>query len=76
MLLQACLGVSVDGWRQQIDVCRPQLPPGIEQVALRGLTIGPRCIDLVFQRFGDRVVVFSEGEGANEVPLRLTAGGN
>ena len=36
MMLQACLGIRVDGWHNEIHVVRPQLPPGIEQVALRG----------------------------------------
>jgi glycogen debranching enzyme len=71
MLLQACLGVSIDGWRDEVHVIRPRLPQGIEQVALRGLQVGERHIDLVFRRFGSRVVAFSEGPDAHRVPLRM-----
>jgi glycogen debranching enzyme len=71
MLLQACLGVSVNGWRNEILVASPQLPPGIEQVALRALPVGPYLVDLVFQRLGERVVVFAEGPDAERVPLRI-----
>lgn len=71
MLLQACLGVSIDGWQKEIRVVRPQLPPGIAQVALRGVSVGTHCVDLVFRRFGDRVVTFVEGEDADRVPLRM-----
>jgi glycogen debranching enzyme len=71
MLLQACLGVDVDGWHGEILVDRPQLPPGVDQVALRGLAVGPRMVDLVFQRMGEHVVAFTEGEDADTVPLRL-----
>ena len=71
MLLKSCLGVSIDGWRNEIHVAHPHLPPGIEQVALRGLAIGPCCVDLVFQRLDGRVVVFVEGPEADRVPLRI-----
>jgi len=71
MLLQACLGVSVDGWRNEVHVIRPRLPLGIEQVALRGIEVGPHRLDLVFKRFGERVVAFSEGPDAHAVPLRV-----
>jgi glycogen debranching enzyme len=71
MLLQACLGVSIDGWRDEVHVIRPRLPQGIEQVALRGLQVGERHVDLVFRRFGSRVVAFSEGPDAHRVPLRM-----
>jgi glycogen debranching enzyme len=71
MLLQACLGVDVDGWRSEILVDRPQLPLGVDQVALRGLAVGPRTVDVVFQRVGDHVVAFTEGPDADAVPLRI-----
>jgi len=71
MLLQACLGVSIDGWRKEVHVIRPRLPSGIEQVALRGLNVGEASVDLVFQRFGHRVVAFAEGRDASKVPLRV-----
>lgn len=71
MLLKSCLGVSIDGWRNEIHVSHPHLPPGIEQVALRGLNVGPCCVDLVFQRLDGRVIVFVEGPEADRVPLRI-----
>ena len=71
MLLQSCLGVAIDGWNSEINVSHPHLPPGIEQVALRGLAVGPYSVDLVFQRVAGRVVVFVEGEEADRVPLRI-----
>ncbi len=71
MLLQACLGVQVDGWRKEVHVERPHLPIGIDQVALRHLTVGPHCVDVVFKRLNGRVVAFVEGEDADSVPLRM-----
>ncbi len=71
MLLKACLGVSIDGWRNEIHVSHPHLPSGIEQLALRGLDVGPCCVDLVFQRLDGRVIVFVEGPEADRIPLRI-----
>ena len=74
MLLQACLGVSIDGASRQIEVNAPRLPPGIDEVSLRGIVIGEAQLDLVFKRYGDRVGVFAEGRGASAVSVRLTCG--
>jgi glycogen debranching enzyme len=74
MMLQACRGVDVDGWNGEIRVTSPRLPPGIEQVALRGLVVAGRNVDLVFRRMGGRVVAFTEGADATSVPLRLSGG--
>jgi hypothetical protein len=72
MVLQACLGIDIDGMQGEIRVHRPRLPSGIDNVALRGLEIGGRNVDLVFKRFNGRVVAFAEGEDADTVPLRMT----
>jgi glycogen debranching enzyme len=73
MLLQACLGVQVDAWSGEIRVLRPRLPMGVDQVAVRGLEIGERKVDLVFQRSGSHVVTFTEGRDAVDVPVRTFA---
>ena len=72
MLLQACLGVDVDGRAGEIRVHRPQLPLGVDRVAIRRLAVGDRCVDLVFQRNGPHVVAYTEGDGAGTVPIRST----
>jgi glycogen debranching enzyme len=61
MLLQACLGLGIDGWRRQIHVDRPRLPAGIDRLTLRHLMVGDASIDLTFQRVGERVTVYTEG---------------
>jgi hypothetical protein len=43
----------------------------VDQVALRGLAVGPRIVDVVFQRVGEHVVTFTEGPDADAVPLRI-----
>jgi len=57
MLLQACLGVRIDGSRREIHFERPQLPIGIESLVLKDLRIGCTAIDVHLQRFGDDVLV-------------------
>jgi glycogen debranching enzyme len=56
MLLQACLGVSIDGWAGEVVVEHPRLPIGIDSLRLEGLRIGSRYVDLLFQHAGDRVI--------------------
>lgn len=61
MLLQASLGLRIDGWRGEIHVDRPALPPDIDRLVVEGLAVGGERIDLVFQRLEDRVVALPQG---------------
>ena len=61
MLLQACLGLHIDGRRREIHIDRPVLPPGIDCLAIERLRIGDDQAGLVFERRGDRVEVGSSG---------------
>lgn len=69
MLLQACLGVEIDGHTSTIHVHRPELPPGINDVSIRGLSVGERHVDLVFRAMDDRVAVFIDADDSGEVSL-------
>jgi glycogen debranching enzyme len=71
MMLQACLGLSVDAWRGEIHVNRPRLPIGIDQLQIRRLSVGNASVDLTFQRIGERVVAFPEGPDPGPVPIIL-----
>ncbi|KJH79457.1 MULTISPECIES: amylo-alpha-1,6-glucosidase [Pseudomonadaceae] len=62
MLLQACLGLEVDGRRQRIQIRQPRLPAGIDRLQLRRLAVGEQLIDLTFQRLDRRVVAFVEAQ--------------
>lgn len=61
MLLQASLGVHVDGQRNEIQVERPLLPIGIEHLSVRALPINDAQVDLDFHRIGEEVVVVPAG---------------
>jgi glycogen debranching enzyme len=57
MMLQACLGLRIDGWSREVRIVRPRLPIGIDHLALRRLAVGAETIDLGFHRVGSDVVV-------------------
>jgi glycogen debranching enzyme len=61
LLLQACLGIQIDGERQEVHVTRPALPIGVESLTLHGLPLRGESIDLSFHRIGEEVVVVPSG---------------
>ena len=69
MMLQACLGLTIDGWRGEIHVDRPRLPVGIDRLTVRQLAVGDARVDLTFQRIGERVAVYPEGREPAPVPI-------
>ncbi len=71
MMLQAVLGLRVCGHRGEIHVDRPGLPPGIDQIDIRGLEVGGRRASLTFQRVGGRVAVYPMS--AESVPIYVRA---
>ena len=56
MLLQACLGVHIDGWESQVSVDHPCLPSGVDTLKIDDLRIGDAAASLVFQQAGKRVM--------------------
>jgi glycogen debranching enzyme len=70
MLLQACLGLSIDGWRGEIRIDRPRLPSGVNRLSLRRLIVGQEQVDLTFERMGERIVAFADGTDQSGVAIR------
>jgi glycogen debranching enzyme len=62
MMLQACLGLTVDGERGVIEIKDPRLPIGIDHFALLRLAVGAETVDLRFEREQGGVVVRSSAE--------------
>ncbi len=56
-VLQACLGLSIDGQNSIISFDRPLLPPSLQEVQLQGLSIPSGTADISLTRHGDDVVV-------------------
>ena len=67
MMLQACLGLRIDGWRREIHIDRPALPPGIERLTLRDLEVGDERVELQFQRIDDHVAASAVGRAPETV---------
>jgi glycogen debranching enzyme len=71
MLVQACLGIEIDGCSGEVSIERPQLPVGIDEVVVRHIPIGEYRIHLVLKRLNERIGVFVEGRDASRVPVRI-----
>jgi glycogen debranching enzyme len=56
MMLQACLGVRIDGWSGEITVDHPSLPIGIDSLRIEGLRVNSSMAHLLFQHAGERVI--------------------
>ena len=71
MLLQACLGVEIDGASRTIHVHRAELPSGIHDVLIQDLTVGTQRVNLVVRSVGARVTAFIDGDPDGRVSLLL-----
>jgi glycogen debranching enzyme len=69
MLLQACLGVTVDGWRREINVEHPYLPIGIDSLRIDGIEIGSDHANLLFQHAGERVIAVPGRRSNPDIPV-------
>jgi glycogen debranching enzyme len=72
MMLQACLGLRVDGERGEILIDRPHLPEGVDRLSIRRILVGAEHVDLTFERMGSRVVAFADGNGGSKA-VAITA---
>lgn len=50
MLLQACLGLEIDGIHQRVWLTNPILPPWLPQVTLRNIQVGAGTVDIALYR--------------------------
>ena len=70
-LLQACLGLTVNGATKRVYLNSPVLPAFLETVRVQGLKVGDGKIDLLFQRHERDVSVRIENR-TDDVGLTLT----
>jgi hypothetical protein len=57
LLLQACLGLSIDAARRTLRFDRPSLPPCLQTVRIENLRIGQARVDLELARHESDVAV-------------------
>jgi glycogen debranching enzyme len=62
LILEGCLGISVQADRGRIVFDRPFLPEGIPQLSIRGLRCGKVAVDLLLERRNDSVLVHLENK--------------
>jgi len=67
MLLQACLGITIDAPQREVRIECPTLPSEIDRLHIRGLAVAGNTIDLDFHRADGRVVA----EPASPIPEQL-----
>lgn len=57
LLLQACLGLQIDAPHRLVSFVRPVLPPFLERVEIRNLSVGTARLDLVLDRHENEVAL-------------------
>jgi glycogen debranching enzyme len=68
-MLQACLGVTVDGWRGEIRVVSPRLPTGLGDVEILDISIAEKTVGLSFREIGGAVSVLRVPGNGPPVPI-------
>jgi glycogen debranching enzyme len=56
MMLEACLGVTIDAERGDVRIDQPALPEGIDWLEVRDLRVGDGTVSITFRRAGEKVV--------------------
>jgi len=68
MLIQASLGMEIDGVKKQITFCRTKLPESIDRLQLVNLAVGDARLDLQLDRHaGDVGISVVKREGDVEI---------
>jgi hypothetical protein len=57
MLVQACLGLDIDGVAKRIQFANPTLPSNVDEIQVRRLRIVDAQIDFAARRTGKRVQI-------------------
>jgi glycogen debranching enzyme len=57
LMLQACLGLSVDAARREVRVVRPTLPNGIDNLCIEHMDVAGAPVSLVFQQVEGQTLV-------------------
>jgi hypothetical protein len=55
MLLQSCLGMTLDAPQHRLQFEHPALPNVLDELKLRNLRVGDSSVDLTLRRYPDNV---------------------
>ncbi|MBX5460633.1 MAG: amylo-alpha-1,6-glucosidase [Steroidobacteraceae bacterium] len=51
MMIQACLGLTIDAPHSRVMLRSPCLPPGVDHITVRGLVVGEASVDVTVHRY-------------------------
>jgi glycogen debranching enzyme len=60
MMLEACLGVTIDAARREVLIEQPMLPDGIDWIEISDLRVGDASVSITFRRVAGKVVASAE----------------
>ncbi|HTR05097.1 MAG TPA: amylo-alpha-1,6-glucosidase [Paraburkholderia sp.] len=69
MMLEACLGVTIDAARHEVRVEQPMLPEGIDWLEVGDLRVGKDAVTLMFRRVDGKVVASADRSDVKVVAL-------
>jgi glycogen debranching enzyme len=72
MMLQHCLGITVDGFRHEVHIAQPQLPIGIDYLRIERLMVNDKPLTLEFHRVGDRIVATAPGHTPSKHAVKIS----
>jgi glycogen debranching enzyme len=71
LLLEASMGLTIDAPQRRIAFTRPVLPPFLDQVRIKNLTVASASVDLVLFRSGPAVAVTVESRSSEDVEVAV-----
>jgi glycogen debranching enzyme len=60
MMLEACLGLTIDAAKREVVIEQPMLPEGIDWLELGDLRVGDSTVSITFRRVAGKVVASAE----------------
>jgi len=69
MMLEACLGMTIDAARREVLIEQPMLPDGIDWLEIGDLRVGDASVSITFRRMDGKVVASSEQSDIRVVAL-------
>jgi glycogen debranching enzyme len=69
MMLEACLGVTVDAERGEVRIDQPALPEGIDWLEVRNMRVGDGTVSITFRRVGEKVVPSTDSGNVRVVAM-------
>ncbi|CAG9000364.1 MAG: hypothetical protein CENE_02359 [Candidatus Celerinatantimonas neptuna] len=72
MMLQACLGIEIDGLNHRLNIDQPMLPDSINELTIKQLQVADSYVELNFQRMGTQTVALLDPDQAQNIPLKVT----